>query len=69
MYLGELERFGYTLTVISKTKKGARRALMKEYLKTYIRCNNGEIPTKDYWETMQDEIMIEKLAYDEILWH
>ena len=44
----EIERFGYTLQVIGRTKEVVREAMIKEYVRAYKRQNNGADPQKAY---------------------
>ena len=47
VYLGELDRFGYTLTCVGTTKKSVVNTIMEEYCTTYKHWNNGEDPKKE----------------------
>lgn len=44
IYMGELDRFGYMLTCIDKTKKACEQALMDEYERAYKHQNGGMDP-------------------------
>ncbi len=68
MFYGQLERFGYMLTVISETKEGAKKALLKAYRRAYRISNNGARPTKEELECVNDELYIDEFKNDEVYW-
>lgn len=53
IYMATLDRFGYDLTVIAKTKKEAEDALMEEYINAY-KVRNGSDPREDMYEDMYE---------------
>lgn len=74
IWLAELDRFGYTLRVVGRTKEEARDALIKEYVKTYKEWN-GIHPKKDifygdrsYYDSAVDEICPLELQFGEVDW-
>lgn len=44
----EIERFGYTLQVIGRTKEEAKEAIIKEYVRAYKQQNDGADPQQAY---------------------
>ena len=68
IYYAQLERFGYMLVTVGDTAEHARKTLRHEYLKTYVQWNNGELPTLDELRCMDDEMYIEKVEYNQVLW-
>ena len=46
VYLGTLDRFGYELSCVGKTKKQVVDAIMKNYEEAYKRSNDGLDPRK-----------------------
>lgn len=75
-YLGTLDRFGYTLTAVGKTKGEVREAIMSSYKKTYAMENDGANPAKDlfpgsdrtYLQIADEELFITQVNFGEALW-
>ena len=42
VWLARLERFGYTLTVVERSKEKAKAAMSKEYIETYFKYNHED---------------------------
>ena len=76
VWVGELERFGCTLTVVGRTEEEARKALMDAYEKTYRDVNNDADPREDederwggtYYENAEEDIYIRELLFDRVEW-
>lgn len=84
VYVAELDRFGYTLTVIGRTEQEAIDALMEAYYKAYEDENGINLRTlpkegkedydmyeedREYLETAKDEMYVQFLAFGEVEWH
>lgn len=75
VYLGILyDRFGYDLTVVSDTKDGAKKALLKEYEEQYWRINATD-PKEDendwgqtYYEAAEEDIDITEMELGKVEW-
>lgn len=74
VWLGELDRFGYTLRVVGATEAEARDALSKEYIKSYKQIN-GSSPKKDrngwgdtYYDSAMNDISVMELEFGEVDW-
>lgn len=76
VFIGQLERFGYTLTVVSATEKEAREALLKKYVKAY-KARNGVHPKYEsdcyssyssYYDCAKEEMYIEEVELNQVLW-
>lgn len=74
IYICTLDRFGYTLTTAGKTEKQAREAIIKEYVKTYKKWNNGADPRKEerrngtYYDEMLEDLYVYELPIGEVEW-
>lgn len=77
MWFATLERFGYTLTVIEKTRQGAIDALMAEYEKAFIDINGfspkDEINDRgftdlSYYDEARSDVEITKLTSGHVEW-
>ena len=68
MYYAQLDRFGYTLALVSDTEQNARRTMLDEYIKTYLKRNDGMYPSPEELQCASDELYIERIEYNEILW-
>ena len=73
VWVASLERFGYSLLVVEKTRQKALDAMSAEYKKTYLKWNNLERLEDDeefeeLYKTAMDEIYIRKLEYGEVEW-
>ena len=75
VWYGELERFGYTLSVVSKTEKGVRKALMQAYEKTYRNINDDADPRKDidrygetYYKSAADDVVVWEMPFGRVEW-
>ena len=77
MWIATLNRFGYTLTVIEKTRQKAIDALMAEYEKAFININGfnpkDEINDRGYtdlsfYDEARNDIEIMKLTSGKVEW-
>ena len=73
IWIGELDRFGYTLTVVCESEKKCREALSAEYQKAYANCNgsfdmNNE-EDKECYEIAMREIYCRFCEMDVVEWH
>ena len=75
VYIGELERFGYTLTAVDTSKKRVVDALMAEYVETY-KDYNGTDPRREkddysgftYYRDAKECIEIRELEIGKVEW-
>lgn len=67
VYLAQLDRFGYTLTAVGRSKEEARTAITDEYMKAYVQCNDCE-PDKEELEVASDEICVSALVFGQVEW-
>ena len=67
IYVGELERFGYTLRYFGHSEAEVRKALMNAYVKGYNYCN-GVNPDKAEKKTADDEMFIEEITFGKVEW-
>lgn len=67
LYIGHLDRFGYTLRIVSDSEEKARRLLMKEYRRAY-KDMWGVLPSKEEREEAEDEAYIEQVELDKVMW-
>ena len=83
VWVATLERFGYTLLVVERTKQKALDAMSDEYTKTYYNVAknfNGETDNswekmaknnagfKSDYETAMEEVYCRKLEYGAVEW-
>lgn len=75
IYIGTLERFGYELTVASKSYKAAEEALIEKYIEAYMNTNNGEHPDDDtngwgqtYLESAKEDIVVIRYEIGKVEW-
>lgn len=79
VYISELDRFGYTLRAVGKTKREAEDAIINEYVKTYKKWNDGEDPAvtesdrfygdgRTMLEVARDDIQTESAVLGEVEW-
>lgn len=78
VYLTELERFGYTLKAIGRTKKEAEDAVIAEYIRTFKNINGtdpAEEDTDRYFgddrsclDVARDELYTEEVEFGKVLW-
>ena len=76
VWVATLERFGYTLMVVERTKQKAVDALIGIYKQTYQRYNGfGSIEEmendeefKHYFELAMEELYVRKLEYGIVEW-
>ena len=71
IYLGELYRFGYTLTYVGESEEEVKKAIMKEYVKAYKDQNGGRHPSREvdyrygdkstYYANAKEDIEIREL--------
>ena len=67
VWIGELERFGYMLRVISKTEEEAFIALSDEYKKTY-KTRNGSKPDTQTFASAVRDMSISFVKFNEVEW-
>lgn len=67
VYLAQLDRFGYMLTAVGRSKEEARIAIMDEYLKAYVQCNDG-YPDQEMFDTASNEINVSALVFGRVEW-
>lgn len=78
VYLAKLERFGYEITAIGKTKHEAKNAVIDSYIKAYTAENKTD-PAKDkiidfyssgqtYLDLAERELYVQELNYGEAIW-
>ena len=75
IYFGQLERFGYTLTVVGRTEDEVYEALEKAYVEAYKNENYGADPREDvmygdrtYYDVAMDEMYIDEFIPGEVQW-
>lgn len=75
VWVATIDRFGYDLTVVEETEDKAREALIKEYIRTYKKYNNGSNPATDdggwgrtYLEVMEEEIDCTEMTFGKVEW-
>ena len=77
VYIASLYRFGYDLTVVTKSEQEAIDLLMDEYVREYIK-ENGIDPRESYdrdysgtqsdYEIAQDEVEIQFYEFNKVEW-
>ena len=73
IYYGELERFGYTLTAVGKTREEVKSAILNEYIKAYKDWNNGYFPEgseefeHDY-DAAREDLFTRELEFNKVEW-
>lgn len=76
VWVGELDRFGYTLTVVGRTEEETRESLMNAYEKTYRDLNDDADPREDiderydrtYYEGASEDINVWEMAFGRVEW-
>ena len=83
VWVASLDRFGYDLMVVEKSKEKAKAAMSAEYIKTYFKLNKawGDMPYdsvedlvandeefQEYYKTAMDEMYVRKLEYGVVEW-
>ena len=79
VWVGELDRFGYTLTVVGRTEEETREALMNAYEKTYRDLNNDIDPREDfkegysgeeisYYDNAKEDVCVWEMAFGRVEW-
>lgn len=82
VWVATLERFGYTLMVVEKSKQKALDAMSKEYKKAYFRRNKdfgylncdsieemeSDEEYKEYYRNAMEEVFCRKLEYGKVEW-
>lgn len=76
-YLAQLDRFGYVLTAVGRTKKEAADAVLKSYTNTF-KSENGIDPRNDYipntepkqtyFSLAETELYVTPICSGECLW-
>lgn len=67
LYIGELERFGYVLRVVCKTREQCEYALITEYLHAY-RKRNRHNPSEEELEAVDDDMYVSALELGKVDW-
>ena len=75
VYIATVDRFGYDLTVVGRTEKEAKDALIEEYIKVYQK-RNGTSPDEDlhmrscgsYLDYMEEDIEINEYEFGKVEW-
>lgn len=73
VFYGELDRFGYDLTVVGTSESDVKSALMKEYNRAYKRYNglkrlSDDPEYKEYYDIAKEEIQIIELEMNKVEW-
>lgn len=76
VWVATLERFGYTLMVVERTKQKAVDALVGVYKQTYQKYNKfdsieemeNDEEFKHYFELAMEELYVRKLEYGIVEW-
>lgn len=75
VFVSQLERFGYTLTTIGRTKTEAENAVLSDYYSVY-KDVNGIAPDEDwiddehtYWSLAKEEIFTEEVEFGKVRWY
>lgn len=82
VWVATLERFGYTLMVVERSKQKAVDAMSEEYKKSYFRRNKdfgyldcdtieemeNDEEFKYYYELAMEEMYVRKLEYGIVEW-
>lgn len=76
VWVATLERFGYTLMVVERTKQKAVDALIRVYKQTYQKYNEfdsieemeNDEEFKHYYELAMEELYVRKLEYGMVEW-
>jgi len=76
VWVATLERFGYTLMVVDKSKKKAVDALVSVYKQTYQKRNEfnsieemeNDEEFKHYYELAMEEMYVRKFEYGIVEW-
>ena len=67
MFYVMVERFGYMLLSVGKTKKETLDSILTEYNKTYVEINNC-YPSKEEIEMLKEEAIPQSIKYGEVVW-
>lgn len=74
VWIGELDRFGYVLKTVGRTKDEVKEALSKEYIKTYKDINDSD-PRKDsyygdttYYDSAMEDINMWEATFGKVEW-
>ena len=75
IWIGELDRFGYTLTTVGTTEEEVRDALIKNYISEY-KAVNGTDPDEDiddytgssYLDGAKNDISTDRLECGKVEW-
>ena len=74
VFISQLERFGYTLTAVGRTKREAENAVLSDYYSVY-KDVNGIAPDEDwlddehtYWSLAKEEIFTEEVEFGKVRW-
>ena len=67
IFVGELDRFGYTLRAFGHSEEEVRKMLMKEYIRGF-KGYNGVNPDKERKKVADDEMFIEEVKIGEVEW-
>ena len=77
VYVGELNRFGYTLSCVGKTKKAVVDAIMASYEQAYRKCNDNLDPRKAHsyrsrektdYTVARNDISVRPMNFGDVEW-
>lgn len=78
VWVGELDRFGCTMTVVGKSEEDVKEALMGAYEKTYRDLNDDADPREDkderfyddksYYDNALEDIFVRELVFGRVEW-
>lgn len=82
VWVAQIERFGYDLLVVERTKEKALNAISEEYKRAYFRRNKdfGHLDCdtieemeqdeefREYYENAMEEVFCTKVEYGKVQW-
>ena len=76
VWYASIDRFGYSLETVAKTKDEAVLALMEAYRDAFKNQNNGMDPTEEqgrygtgsYYEEALDDVVVRFMPFCEVEW-
>ena len=79
MYLGTLDRFGYSLECLCKTEKECEEKLLAEYEDAFRKRNDGDDPREEiaydrhseltYYDEAKEDIVIRDYEIGKVEWY
>lgn len=67
MFFIQLDRFGYMLTAIGKTRNDVKKTIMDEYKRAYKNIN-GCGPSRRELDWVKEEAVPQEIKCGEVLW-